>query len=285
MKIVYSVKEMINLAYTYRSGGKTIGFIPTMGALHRGHLSLLAIAQKHADVSIMSIFVNPTQFGPNEDFAKYPRPFETDCRLAQEAGCDIIFAPPVSEMYPNEHLTSVMISGITERLCGASRPHHFNGVTTVVLKLFNILFPNVAVFGAKDAQQVTVIRRMVTDLYCPVKILVGPIVREHDGLALSSRNAYLTADERAVAPTIYRGIQKVESLFKKGVRNTSELLSTLQQEYRTSSLILPEYTEIVHTLTLKPLEYIDSTALLAVACRLKESTTRLIDNTVLGGTL
>jgi pantoate--beta-alanine ligase len=213
VKTVTSIGEMINLAYTYRAGGRILALVPTMGALHRGHLSLLAIARDHADISVMSLFVNPTQFAPNEDYGNYPRPFDADCGKAESAGCDVLFAPSATEMYPSLHRTAVIVSGITERLCGASRPTHFSGVTTVVMKFFNIVNPHLAVFGAKDAQQVTVIKRMVADLNSPVRIVVGPIVREEDGLALSSRNIYLTPGERSAAPLIHRGIGKAEELY------------------------------------------------------------------------
>ncbi|MBN1307240.1 MAG: pantoate--beta-alanine ligase [Chitinispirillaceae bacterium] len=282
MKIVTSVVEMIDLARTCRSGGSILALVPTMGALHRGHLSLLSIAGEHADCTVMSVFVNPTQFGPDEDYLKYPRTFDADCRAAESAGCDILFAPPVEEMYPPGHRTSVSVSGITERLCGASRPTHFRGVTTVVLKLFNIVNPHVAIFGAKDAQQATVIKRMVVDLHCPTRVIVGPIVREDDGLALSSRNGYLTPAERAVAPLIHRGLGNAEALFAGGERHADVLRDAVRNECAQSELIDPEYVEIVDQLTLEPLSLITSSALLAIACRMKESATRLIDNTLLG---
>ncbi|MBN1575443.1 MAG: pantoate--beta-alanine ligase [Chitinispirillaceae bacterium] len=284
MKIVTSVVEMINLARTYRSTGSRLALVPTMGALHRGHLSLLSIAREHADCTVMSIFVNPTQFGPQEDYLKYPRPFDADCRMAESAGCDILFAPPVEEMYPPGHRTSVAVSGITERLCGASRPAHFRGVTTIVMKLFNIVNPQVAVFGVKDAQQVTVIKRMAVDLHCPTRIVVGPIIREDDGLALSSRNVYLTPAERAAATLIHRGLGNAEALFAKGERHVDALLDAVRNGCVQSELIVPEYFEIVDPVTLEPLSTIASSALLAIACRMKESATRLIDNTFLGAT-
>jgi pantoate--beta-alanine ligase len=284
MKIVTSVAEMINLSHTLRSTGQRIALVPTMGALHRGHLSLLAAAQEHADTTVMSIFVNPTQFGPNEDYLKYPRPFDVDCVKADAAGCDIVFAPPVGEMYPADHRTTVAVSGITERLCGASRPTHFRGVTTVVLKLFNIVNPHAAVFGAKDAQQATVIRRMATDLHLPLHIVVAPIVREDDGLALSSRNVFLTVAERSEACRIYRGIRNAETLFAGGERSAGMLIASVDAELSKSTLIAPEYIEIVDCSTLEAVGSVSDSALLAVACRMQESATRLIDNTVLGGT-
>lgn len=285
MIIVSSIREMVNLAYSYRSVGKRIGLVPTMGALHRGHLSLLSIARAQADITVMSVFVNPTQFGPDEDYLQYPRPFDDDCKKAQTAGCDVVFAPPVEEMYPKQHRTAVTVSGITGRLCGRSRPTHFQGVTTVVLKLFNIVNPHCAVFGAKDAQQVAVIRRMVDDLHCPVEIVAGPIIREDDGLALSSRNIYLTPEERSDAAFISRGLREVEELYAAGERSAARLGEALNTVYAQSPLIVPEYSEIVDRSSLEPIDTIITSALLAVACRMRRSNTRLIDNTILGGTL
>lgn len=273
---------MINIALTLRAGGKRCALVPTMGALHEGHLSLLKIAQGCADVTVMSVFVNPIQFGPKEDFAQYPRPFERDCALAQAAGCDIVFAPSAKEMYPDHFATTVSVGSITSRLCGASRPDHFAGVTTVVLKLFNIVKPHTAVFGAKDAQQVAVIKRMVDDLHCPVEIVTGPIIREEDGLAMSSRNVYLTTSERLAARSLYRGLKKVEFLYTKGEHNTEILRAAITSICNESSLIVPEYIEIVDRITLMPLGTVTTSALVAVACRMQESATRLIDNTILG---
>jgi pantoate--beta-alanine ligase len=285
MIIVTSVHEMINLAHTFRSAGKRIALVPTMGALHHGHLSLLSRARELSDVTVMSIFVNPMQFGPTEDFQKYPRPFAEDCRKAEKALCDVVFAPAADDMYPPEHRTSVQVSGITGKLCGKSRPTHFQGVTTVVFKLFSIVKPHCAVFGAKDAQQIIVIRRMVDDLHVPVEIAVAPIVREKDGLALSSRNTYLTPEERTDALLIRRGLRKAEQLFAGGERVSARLVGALQDVWKQASLIDPEYSEIVNCVSLEPVDLIETTALLAVACRMRQSGTRLIDNTILGGSL
>ncbi|MBN1757639.1 MAG: pantoate--beta-alanine ligase [Chitinispirillaceae bacterium] len=285
MKTVTSVHEMTNLAYAFRSVGKRIVLIPTMGALHRGHLSLLKIAKELADVTVMSVFVNPTQFGPHEDYSRYPRPFDEDCRKAEAAGCDVVFAPAAGDMYPPLHSTSVQVDGITTRLCGKSRPTHFQGVTTVVLKLFNCIKPHFAVFGQKDAQQLIIIRRMVEDLYCPVDIVAAPIVRENDGLALSSRNAYLTQEERSAAVLISEGLQAVEKLFSDGERHTAPLIETIEERFAQSSLIAPEYVEIVDLCLLEPVDRIADSALVAVACRMGQSNTRLIDNIILGGRL
>ena len=282
MKIIHSVEEMLRVAHTCRAGGKHCSFVPTMGALHEGHMSLLTLARERADLTVMSVFVNPAQFGPKEDFSRYPRPFDADCERAQRAGCDIMFAPAADEMYPLHFQTTVAVGDITTRLCGASRPGHFAGVTTVVCKLFNIVRPDSAVFGAKDAQQVIVIKRMVKDLHIPVEIIVGPIVREQDGLAMSSRNVHLTVEERAAAPIIHQGLEKARLLFDAGERRAAVFHDAIGSLYSGSPLILPEYIEIADPETLKPLTQTGSSALVAVACRMRDSQTRLIDNTVLG---
>lgn len=286
MKIIRSVTEMKNFSLTYQKSGKTVGLVPTMGALHKGHLSLIDIAKSECDLTVMSIFVNPTQFGPAEDFQKYPRTFDADCEMAQEAGCDIIFAPGDKEMYPSGYNTYVSVENITDRLCGASRPGHFRGVATVVLKFFNIIMPQTAVFGLKDAQQVIVIKRMIHDLNLSIKIKAAPIIREADGLAMSSRNVYLTSDERREVPVIYSGLRKALSDFDKGEKNVSKLKDMLKKEYEIASHILSvEYIEIVDLINVLPLEVISDTALIAVALRTKQSNTRLIDNIVVGGAL
>jgi pantoate--beta-alanine ligase len=256
-----------------------------MGALHRGHMALVKRSREESDVSILSIFVNPTQFGPAEDFEKYPRPFEDDCAMAEKNGCDVVFAPLPQDMYPKHFATYVAVEGITARLCGASRPGHFRGVTTVVLKFFNIVAPDVAVFGQKDAQQVVVLRRMAEDLNCPVKIIVEPTVREDDGLALSSRNRYLTQGERTQAAVLFKGLSAALERFGSGEREAARLRDAIGAIYRTAPLIAPEYVEIVDPVTLEPLADIKAAALVAVAARTKETGTRLIDNIVLGGSL
>ncbi len=268
-----------------RKAGRTIGFIPTMGALHEGHLSLVAQARSQADATVMSIFVNPIQFGPAEDFRRYPRPLEADCAKAAGAGCDVVFVPQKSDMYPERYCTFVTVEDLSGRLCGASRPAHFRGVATVVLKLFNIVTPDIACFGQKDAQQVIVLRRMAEDLNVPVTIKVCPTVREADGLAMSSRNAYLTPAERAAAPVIYKGLQAARALYDKGERKAVRLSQIIEEHYRTAPLIKKEYIEIVDTISLHPLAAVASTALVAAACRTEESKTRLIDTIVLGGSL
>jgi pantoate--beta-alanine ligase len=286
VKIIRTVSEMKNFSITYQKSGKTVGLVPTMGALHNGHLSLVDIAKSKSDLTVMSIFVNPTQFGPSEDFRKYPRTFDMDCEKAQAAGCDIVFAPTDKEMYPLHYNTYVSVENITDRLCGASRPGHFRGVATVVLKLFNIIMPQTAVFGQKDAQQVIVIKRMIHDLNLSIKIKAAPIIRDEDGLAMSSRNAYLTNDERREASIIYSGLRKALSDSNGGERNASKLKDTLKREYeKIADILSVEYIEIVDLTNVQPLDIIPDTALIAVACRTKQSNTRLIDNIVVGGSL
>jgi pantoate--beta-alanine ligase len=233
----------------------------------------------------MSVFVNPTQFGPNEDFARYPRPFEQDCRLAGEHGCSVLFAPPPEEMYPKDYMTYVNVEDITTKLEGGLRPGHFKGVTTVVLKFFNIVAPQVAFFGQKDAQQVVVIKRMVKDLNVPIELQIVPTVREADGLAMSSRNVYLSSRERSQAPLIYRGLRTALEAFGAGERSAEKLTDAITAIYRQADCLEVQYIAIVDTLTLEPLAEIRDKALIAVACRMSESKTRLIDNVVLGGSL
>ncbi len=285
MKIIRDLDEINKACSEFRAGNKRIGLVPTMGALHDGHCSLLQRSRRLCDVSVMSIFVNPTQFGPGEDLDRYPRPFEADCAMAERHGCDIVFAPSKDAMYPPAYSTFVNVEGITQTLCGAARPGHFRGVTTVVLKLFNIVSPHVAVFGQKDAQQVIVLRRMVRDLNCPVRIVVEPTVREHDGLALSSRNRYLTAGERSEAVRIFQGLCAASRLFDAGERSASLLREATESVLKAATLLAPEYVEIVDCTTLERLSEIGVSALMAVAARTKESGTRLIDNIVLGGNL
>jgi pantoate--beta-alanine ligase len=285
MQVITSVSEMVRTSGALRADNRSIGFVPTMGALHAGHCSLIARARVASDVVITSIFVNPAQFGPNEDLAKYPRALEKDCSLAEAAGCDIVFTPTAGEMYPDHFRTYVTVEALSERLCGITRPAHFKGVATIVLKFFNIVTPTVAFFGQKDAQQVIVLKRMVLDLNVPVAIEVGPTVREGDGLALSSRNAYLTRSERSAAPAIYRGLQEAEAHFARGDTAAAVLRDVVREALAFETLLSVEYVELVDTVKLEPVASVDAAALLSVACRTGESNTRLIDNIVLGGTL
>ncbi|MBD3391314.1 MAG: pantoate--beta-alanine ligase [Chitinivibrionales bacterium] len=285
MKVVSDPGEMKNLSLSLQRIGRRIGLVPTMGALHDGHLSLLSRCRGLADTSVVSIFVNPAQFGPSEDFDTYPRAFENDCRVAEENGCDVVFAPRVSDMYPGKYDTYVTVERLGTRLCGASRPAHFRGVTTVVLKLFNIVMPQVAVFGRKDAQQAIIIRRMISDLNLSVTLDIAPVVREDDGLAVSSRNAYLTGDERKEAGEIYKGLCWARELYQNGERNAGELRTAMMQLYDAARSFNVEYTEIVDPDTLDPVDTLAGTVLIAVAVRTKWSKTRLIDNVIVGGEL
>ncbi|MBD3244041.1 MAG: pantoate--beta-alanine ligase [Chitinivibrionales bacterium] len=285
MDILKTPREMHALSVRLRASGKRIGLFPTLGALHEGHVSLLRRAREESDVCVMSLFVNPTQFGPNEDFEKYPRRFEQDCEIAAAQGCDVVFAPNREAMYPPGYSTFVEVERVTETLCGASRPGHFRGVATVVLKLFNIVAPDIATFGQKDAQQVLMLKRMLTDLNVPVEILVCPTVRERDGLALSSRNAYLTDEERVVAPALYQGLQALRERYDAGERGVPALKQAALDAYGKARLLRIEYLEAVDTTTVHPVDRVEGAVLVAVACRTSQSNTRLIDNITLGGEL
>ncbi|SRR5579871_1025794 len=277
MQIIRTAHEM--RAITRQIAAQTIGFVPTMGALHEGHLSLVRTAKEKCDTVIVSIFVNPTQFSPNEDFTRYPRTFDQDCELLKRANADFVFAPATEEMYPSGATTYVTVEGLSDRLDGKSRPGHFRGVTTIVSKLFHIVQPNIAFFGQKDAAQVAVIRKMVRDLNFPVEIVACPIVREKDGLAMSSRNVYLTPDERKSALALSRSLQKIETLFKNGNRNIEELISAGKQTLAEDSGVKLDYFSIVNPDTLEDIQNIDHPALVAVAAYVGK--TRLIDNIVL----
>ena len=260
--------------------GRKIGFVPTMGALHEGHLSLVRAAKTQSDFVVVSIFVNPTQFGPNEDLARYPRPFEQDCGLLEKEGVDTLFVPPVEQMYPPGAVTYVTVEELSGKLDGKSRPGHFRGVATVVSKLFHIVQPDLAFFGQKDAAQVAVIRRMVRDLDMPVRIVVCPIVREPDGLAMSSRNAYLTAQERSTALALSRSLQQVRSVFDKGERRAAVLVAAGKQVIQAEPGARLDYYEAVDPDSLDPVREIAGPTLVAVAAYV--GATRLIDNTTLG---
>jgi pantoate--beta-alanine ligase len=262
-----------------RNQGKTLGLVPTMGALHEGHLSLVRAARAKVDVVAASIFVNPTQFGPNEDFTRYPRNLDTDCALLEREGVDVVFAPSAEEMYPIAAVTWVTVEGLSDRLCGKSRPGHFRGVATVVAKLFNIVEPDVAFFGQKDAAQVAVIKRMVRDLNFPVAIEVCPIVRESDGLALSSRNAYLSPDERKMALVLHASLQRAQKVFESGERDSARLVSEAQKAFVWQPAARLDYFEIVDPDDLEPITTVNQRSLVAVAAFV--GNTRLIDNILL----
>ena len=263
-----------------RGAGKRLGFVPTMGALHEGHLSLVRAARSSSDLVAASIFVNPTQFGANEDLAKYPRSFERDRELLQGERVELLFAPSVDEMYPAGAVTWVTVEGLSDKLDGRSRPGHFRGVTTVVAKLFHVVQPDAAFFGQKDAAQVAIIRRMVRDLNLPVEIGVCPIVRAADGLAMSSRNAYLDPDERKRALVLQRSLLRAEHLAETGERNAARLVAAGREEIDKESSVRLDYFEIVNPDTLDPLEDISGGGLVAVAAVV--GGTRLIDNILLG---
>jgi pantoate--beta-alanine ligase len=262
-----------------RAQGKTIGLVPTMGALHEGHLSLVCAARVSCDVVVVSIFVNPTQFGPNEDFAKYPRTFEADCAALEREGVDAVFAPAADEMYSPAPSTFVDVEGLSGRLDGASRPGHFRGVATVVAKLLNIVGPDRAFFGQKDAAQVAVLKKMVRDLNFPVEIVVCPIVREPDGLAMSSRNRYLSAEERRQALALHRALDEMERQARNGVTAAQQLIVAGEAVLAHEPLVRVDYCRVVDPDTLEDVADARGGALAAVAAFV--GATRLIDNTVL----
>ncbi|AIQ25104.1 pantoate--beta-alanine ligase [Paenibacillus sp. NPDC058367] len=286
MRVVRSIKQLREALEYMRQGGHTpIGFVPTMGYLHEGHASLLRRAGEMSNTVVMSIFVNPLQFGPNEDYDSYPRDEERDLELAEREGVDIVFIPSVEEMYPQPTRTTVSVSELTTRLCGASRPGHFNGVTTVVNKLFNIVQPDYAFFGLKDAQQVAVLRRMVSDLNMNVEIVPCPIVREGDGLALSSRNVFLSPEERSQALVLSRSLREARQSIEEGkVTTVAEVRELLISVISSSPLAVIDYAEI---LTFPNLEGLENEVLLTdvngeiiIALAVKFGRTRLIDNNV-----
>lgn len=262
-----------------RRDRKSIGFVPTMGALHAGHASLIRTARTRADFTAVSIFVNPLQFGPNEDFSRYPRTFDADRELCGAVGADLIFAPSKQEMYPDGYSTWVDVQGLGDHLCGASRPGHFRGVATVVLKLFNIVLPDVAFFGQKDAQQARILQKMAEDLNLLVRVEVLPTVREPDGLAMSSRNRYLDPSQRQQAVVLYRALQKASERFAAGERGVRQIEALLADEVASTPGARLDYARVVDAFTLLPITVIERPALAALAVFF--GTTRLIDNTTL----
>ncbi len=279
MQIIQSVAQMQNLALAWRREGKRVGLVPTMGFLHEGHLSLAQKAKEQNDLVVMSIFVNPIQFGQGEDYEVYPRDLTRDAALAEAEGVDYIFAPQVAEMYPKGYNTFVEVFGLTDTLCGASRPGHFKGVATVVTKLFQIILPTTAYFGQKDGQQVAVIERMVQDLNMPLSIVRVPIKREPDGLAMSSRNVYLAEAERKEAPVLYQSLLFAQQAFQKGEMSAAVLKALVQKSIKKASLAKIEYVELVDASTLLPIEKVEDKAMLALAVFF--GSTRLIDNIML----
>ncbi len=278
MKVVNTIPRMSTLVKISKKEGKSIGLVPTMGYLHEGHLSLVRAAKKHVDVVVMSIFVNPIQFGACEDFEKYPRDFKRDERLATSAGVDIIFAPSAEEMYPDGYVTYVNVEHLTETMCGQSRPGHFKGVTTVVAKFFDIIKPDIAYFGQKDAQQAIVIKKMAGDLNMGVEIKIMPTIREPDGLAMSSRNVYLSPDERKNAVTLYESLKRAESLVKSGERDAKKITRMIEESIKRVPAAKIDYISITDTLRLKEISKVSGETLMALAVFIGK--TRLIDNII-----
>jgi len=277
--IVTQISEMQAIADKTRAVGKRIGLVPTMGYLHQGHTHLIEIARKKADVVVTSIYVNPAQFGPKEDFDKYPRDLGRDKKLAYKSGTDFLFVPDDQEMYGNEPLTVVTVKKLTDGLCGASRPWHFPGVTTIVSKLFNIVKPHIAIFGQKDAQQALVIKKMVNDLNFDIVIHVAPIVREHDGLAVSSRNKYLSSEERKNATILNQTLKHAEGRIKQGELKTQVLIDEMTAMINKVKNTRIEYVEIVNAINLEPVDILEGNIMIALAVFIGK--TRLIDNKVI----
>jgi pantoate--beta-alanine ligase len=276
VEVIHTVEWMKQVSRQARTEGRLTGFVPTMGALHAGHLSLIEAARRDASPVIVSIFVNPKQFGPNEDYTKYPRDLEGDRRKLEEAGVDFLFAPPLEEIYPAGFRTSVNVEGLGDRLEGKIRPGHFRGVATVVLKLLEIVTPRFAYFGRKDAQQARVIRQMAADLTLDSEIAVCPIVREPDGLALSSRNQYLSPAERKAATVLYRALSLARSAIEKGERDSMRIITAMRQELAGEPLGSPDYVEIVDADSFEPIMRLTRSCLVLLAVRF--GATRLIDN-------
>ena len=279
MNIIMSVTEMQAFSDACRKQGKTIAFVPTMGYLHQGHAHLMQEGRKLGDILIVSIFVNPTQFGPGEDFEKYPRDWDRDAQLCASAGVDVIFAPTAEEMYPQGYQTSITVSQVSQNLCGVSRPTHFQGVATVVAKLFSCTKPHVALFGEKDFQQLAVIKRMVRDLNVDVRIIGVPTVREQDGLAMSSRNTYLNADERRSALSLSRGLARARELFQQGERSALVLIGTVREIIEKETCATVDYIKVCDIETLQDIDVISRPAVMALAVKIGKA--RLIDNIVL----
>lgn len=276
MRIIRSISQMHKITGALKRRGRTIGFVPTMGALHEGHLSLIRQSRKDNDLTVVSIFVNPAQFGPKEDLKRYPRPFKKDVFLCRKEKVDFIFYPQAGEMYPADFRTSVEVKGLGDVLCGAFRPGHFHGVATVVSKLFNIVGPDIAYFGQKDAQQTAVIRRMAEDLNMPLKIKVMPTVREADGLALSSRNVYLNRQERQDSLVLSKALGLAQELIRYGQRNASVIIARMKALIRTKKSAEIDYIAVVDSQDLKPVKTVKNNCLIALAVRFGK--TRLIDN-------
>lgn len=275
-RVVHTIADVREAVAAARREGRRIGFVPTMGALHAGHGALIEQAVAECGFVVVSIFVNPLQFGPNEDFDRYPRTLDADVAYVRSLGAHLVFAPSVEEMYPEPQLTFVDVEQLTDNLCGASRPGHFRGVATVVTKLFNIVAPDAAYFGQKDAQQAAVIQRMVTDLSMPIEVVVVPTRREPDGLAMSSRNKYLSPEERKAALVLYKALQKAVRAIEEGERDPDVVEKLLRETIEQEPLARIDYAAVVDARTLRPVSYIRGNILLAVAAFI--GSTRLIDN-------
>ena len=276
MRAAHTVKELRDSLESERMRGRVIGLVPTMGALHAGHAKLIETARRESDLVVVAIFVNPLQFGPNEDFARYPRAFEEDLELCRRIGADVVFAPSTEEMYPLPQLTFAEVIRLSEHLCGASRPGHFRGVATVVLKLFNIVQPHRAYFGEKDAQQLAVLRRMTLDLNIPIRIVEVPTVREPDGLAVSSRNRYLDPEQRRIAPSLYGALQEAASEVHSGEMDASRVREAALRILKENPAIRVDYVEVVDPDEIQPVTTI--TAPVRIAAAIWLGPTRLIDN-------
>ena len=274
MKVISSIEEIKKI----KKENTTIGFVPTMGYLHEGHISLIKRAREENDIVVVSIFVNPTQFGPNEDFEKYPRDEKRDLQKCEENGCDIVFLPQKEDIYPKNYLTYVQVEELGKGLCGKSRPTHFRGVTTILTKLFNIIKPTRAYFGQKDAQQLVIVKKMVEDLNMDVEIIGCPIVREKDGLAISSRNTYLSPEERKDALLLNKSLILAKDLIENGEKNISTIKREMEKTILSGKSNTVDYIEFVDTKRLEPISEIQDKVLIAIA--VKTGNTRLIDNMV-----
>jgi pantoate--beta-alanine ligase len=278
VEVITGIEEMRRRAIDIRKEGRSIGFVPTMGAFHEGHLSLMRVAREENDVVVVSVFVNPTQFGPDEDYERYPRDLERDKALAEEVGVEIIFAPTPADMYPSGYLTYVETERMSKLLCGRFRPHHFRGVTTVVAKLFNIIMPHRAYFGQKDYQQALIIKRMIEDLNYEIEMRVLPIVRDGDGVALSSRNTYLGKEEREAARILNLSLRMAEGLLNEGEREARRIINEMKKMINEERLARIEYISICDPNTLEEIPRVEEEAFIAMAVRIGE--TRLIDNLI-----
>ncbi|MFH1856689.1 MAG: pantoate--beta-alanine ligase [Candidatus Omnitrophota bacterium] len=278
MQVINSIKKMRGISCQLKCQNKTIGFVPTMGYLHKGHLSLVRKARSENDFVVLSIFVNPPQFGPTEDYNNYPRDFKRDKNLAEKEKVDCIFYPSTKNMYPEKYKTYVVVEELSGRLCGLYRQGHFKGVATIVSKLFNIVAPNTAYFGQKDAQQTVVIKQMAQDLNFPVKIKIVPTLREKDGLAMSSRNKYLSPVQREESVVLHDALKKAEQLVKKGITNAAKIKNLIKKMIEAKKTAKIEYVEIIDSQSLKPVKKIGAKTLIAVACYFGKA--RLIDNII-----